>query len=92
MASTPKTGLQRTSEDDRSPLEQLKVIDKKCRSLISYQDEVWQSLIKDIEDKNIEVLESSKLDEKDRLFLDDYFFSNVLLLSALTGPKNFINE
>jgi polyphosphate kinase len=79
-----KTGLQRNSEDDRTPSEQLKVIDKKCRSLISYQDKVWNSLIEDIQAENIEVLDSSKLDEKDHLFLDDYFFSNVFaVLSPL---------
>ena len=44
-----KTGVQRYSEDSKSPLDQLKLIDTKCRSLISYQDKVWTSLLKDLQ-------------------------------------------
>lgn len=79
-----KTGVQRYSEDGKSPLDQLKLIDTKCRSLISYQDKVWTSLLKDLQKESIEVLNSLQLDEDDDSFLDAYFYSNVFsVLSPL---------
>jgi polyphosphate kinase len=79
-----KTGVQRYSEDGKSPLDQLKLIDTKCRSLISYQDKVWTSLLKDLKSENIEVLNSLQLNDDEHLFLDAYFYSNVFsILSPL---------
>ena len=79
-----KTGVQRYSEDGKSPLDQLKLIDTKCRSLISYQDKVWTSLLKDLKSENIEVLNSLQLNDDEHRFLDAYFYSNVFsILSPL---------
>ena len=79
-----KTGVQRYSEDGKSPLDQLKLIDTKCRSLISYQDKVWTSLLKDLKSENIEVLNSLQLNDDEHRFLDAYFYSNVFsVLSPL---------
>ena len=79
-----KTGVQRYSEDGKSPLDQLKLIDTKCRSLISYQDKVWTSLLKDLKSENIEVLNSLQLNDDEHSFLDAYFYSNVFsILSPL---------
>ena len=79
-----KTGVQRYSEDGKSPLDQLKLIDTKCRSLISYQDKVWTSLLKDLKSENIEVLNSLQLSDDEHSFLDAYFYSNVFsILSPL---------
>ena len=79
-----KTGVQRYSEDGKSPLDQLKLIDTKCRSLISYQDKVWTSLLKHLKSENIEVLNSLQLNDDEHRFLDAYFYSNVFsILSPL---------
>ena len=76
--------MQRYSEDGKSPLDQLKLIDTKCRSLISYQDKVWTSLLKDLKSENIEVLNSLQLNDDEHRFLDAYFYSNVFsILSPL---------
>ena len=51
-----KSGSQRQSEDGKKPLDQLRLIDKKCRKLISYQSHVNRLLMRAIENENITVL------------------------------------
>jgi polyphosphate kinase len=79
-----KSGSQRQSEDGKKPLDQLRLIDKKCRKLISYQSHVNHLLMRAIENENIAVLTNEKLTRHDLDFLKNYFFSNVFaVLSPL---------
>ena len=79
-----KSGSQRQSEDGKKSLDQLRLIDKKCRKLISYQSDVNRLLMRAIENENIAVLTNEKLTEHDLGFLKTYFFSNVFsVLSPL---------
>ena len=79
-----KSGSQRQSEDGKKPLDQLRLIDKKCRKLISYQSHVNRLLMRAIENENIAVLTNEKLTKHDLDFLKNYFFSNVFaVLSPL---------
>ena len=72
------------SIDGLSPSEQLKLIDKDARNLLSRQHQVFAKLRAEMETQKITILTRDELTDSDRVFLNDYFFQQVFpVLSPL---------
>ncbi|WP_209425005.1 RNA degradosome polyphosphate kinase [Pararhodobacter sp. SW119] len=70
--------------DGLTPEEQLKLINEDARKLMAAQQETLGRLRRELEAAQIFILDRGGLTEADRVFLDDYFLSNVFpVLSPL---------
>jgi len=72
-----KTDPATLSEDGLTPFEQLRVVDDKARKIIARQDGVWNSLVSELKEQNIQILIADDLKKTDEEFLENYFFSDV---------------
>ncbi|MFY0692113.1 MAG: RNA degradosome polyphosphate kinase [Paracoccaceae bacterium] len=72
------------SIDGRTPAEQLVLIDKAARELMTRQNETWDDLKAEMEGIGITLLTAATLTEADLSYLDKHFISNVFpVLSPL---------
>ena len=73
-----------TSNDGRSPSEQLALINSDARRLMETQQTSWNKLKREMEAVGIHVVSRAKLTKRDQEFLGDYFLNNVFpVLSPL---------
>ena len=73
-----------TSEDGRSPAEQLKLIDAEARRLMKMQQITFKKLRREMEGEGIEILTRSKLTARDLKHLEQHFLQQVFpVLSPL---------
>jgi polyphosphate kinase len=79
-----REGNSATSDDGRSPSEQLALIDSDARRLMDTQQTSWNKLKREMEAAGIHVINRAKLTKRDLDFLGDYFLNNVFpVLSPL---------
>jgi polyphosphate kinase len=72
------------SDDGRSPVEQLVLINEDARRLMDYQQEVWSKLRPALQDAGISILSRAELTDADRTQTAAYFLENVFpILSPL---------
>ncbi len=70
--------------DGLTPSHQLALIDRDARKLLEAQQEIWNRLKKEMEAEGIALLTRTKLNRRDRAFLEDYFLAQVFpVLSPL---------
>ena len=81
LARRSKPGL---SEDGRSPIEQLTLINADARALMRKQQAVWNRLRRQMEAQGIRLMTRSKLTKRDLAHLEAHFLANVFpVLSPL---------
>ncbi|MDB6452169.1 RNA degradosome polyphosphate kinase [Falsirhodobacter sp. 20TX0035] len=81
LARRSKPGL---SEDGRSPVEQLTLINAEARALMRKQQAVWNRLRRQMEAHGIRLMTRSKLTKRDLAHLEAHFLTNVFpVLSPL---------
>ncbi|WP_435163731.1 RNA degradosome polyphosphate kinase [Falsirhodobacter sp. 1013] len=81
LARRAKPGL---SEDGRSPVEQLTLINADARALMRKQQAVWNRLRRQMETQGIRLMTRSKLTKRDLAHLEAHFLANVFpVLSPL---------
>lgn len=72
------------SDDGRTPLEQLKLINADARKLMTYQQQVWRKLKSELEAEKITVCTRANLKARDKADLEEIFirrvFSNLIAL------------
>ncbi len=79
-----RAGNTTPAADGLTPAEQLKLINDDARKLMVAQQETLRALRNELESEQIFILDRTGLTEADRVFLDDYFLSNVFpMLSPL---------
>ena len=79
-----RSGNVMTSEDGRTPTEQLQLINSDARRLMQTQQSVWNRLKREMEGEGISILTRSKLAARDLKFLEEHFLSKVFpVLSPL---------
>lgn len=79
-----RSGKAATSEDGRSPTEQLVLINEDARRLLQAQQAVINKLKKEMEKTGIAIVSLSKLTARDHAHLEDYFVNKVFpVLSPL---------
>ncbi|MCU4654854.1 RNA degradosome polyphosphate kinase [Roseibacterium sp. SDUM158016] len=72
------------SDDGRTPVEQLKLINADARRLMQHQQAAWVALKKELETEGIHVVARTGLKAADRKFLDEVFLARVFpVLSPL---------
>jgi polyphosphate kinase len=72
------------SDDGRSPVEQLKLINADARQLMQHQQAAWVTLKSAMEAEGLTVVPHTKLTKADKTFLEDVFLSRVFpVLSPL---------
>jgi polyphosphate kinase len=81
LAQEGRTG---TSDDGRTPAEQLKLINADARRLMQHQQAAWVSLRKELEAEGITVVTRSALKPEDKTYLEEEFLARVFpVLSPL---------
>lgn len=79
-----REGNSATSDDGRSPSEQLALINSDARRLMETQQTSWNKLKREMEAAGIHVIPRAKLTKRDQEFLAEYFLDNVFpVLSPL---------
>ncbi|WP_376871726.1 RNA degradosome polyphosphate kinase [Albirhodobacter sp. R86504] len=79
-----REGNMATSDDGRSPSEQLTIIDTDARRLMETQQTSWNRLKREMETAGIHVVTRAKLTKRDLEFLEAHFLNNVFpVLSPL---------
>ena len=79
-----REGNSATSDDGRSPSEQLTLINSDARRLMETQQTSWNKLKREMEAAGIHVIPRAKLTKRDQEFLAEYFLDNVFpVLSPL---------
>ncbi|MFD1911723.1 RNA degradosome polyphosphate kinase [Halodurantibacterium flavum] len=79
-----RAGNASISEDGRSPLAQLELINAEARRLMAAQQTVWNKLKKLLEAERITLVTRSKLTRRDEKFLEGHFLNKVFpVLSPL---------
>ncbi|MFZ8958213.1 MAG: RNA degradosome polyphosphate kinase [Paracoccaceae bacterium] len=72
------------SDDGRTPLEQLKLINADARKLMTYQQQVWRKLKSELEAEKITVCTRANLKARDKADLEEIFIRRVFpILSPL---------
>ncbi|MDQ7081258.1 MAG: RNA degradosome polyphosphate kinase [Paracoccaceae bacterium] len=72
-----RNGVTRPAADGLTPAEQLVLIDADARKLMQQQQQVWNDLKGQMEQKGISLLTRNDLDESDCKVLDDVFLNSV---------------
>ncbi len=70
-------GITTLSADGMSPKEQLAAIDVRARDLLKSQQSRWQELCGELKSANVHVLMPKDLNEKDKVFLSEYFDQSI---------------
>ncbi|WP_028030486.1 RNA degradosome polyphosphate kinase [Gemmobacter nectariphilus] len=79
-----RSGKWLPSEDGRSPVEQLQLINADARDLMATQQKTFKVLTKEMEEAGISILTRARLTQGDRAFLHDHFLAQVFpVLSPL---------
>jgi len=79
-----RAGHRAPSMDGKTPHEQLVLINEEARQLLACQQETFGHLREEMEAEHIYLLDRRALTVEDKLFLNDYFLSNVFpMLSPL---------
>ncbi|PLS23406.1 RNA degradosome polyphosphate kinase [Neptunicoccus cionae] len=72
-----RNGIETPALDGRTPKEQLVQIDAEARHLMHVQQEVWVTLIAEMEKVGIDILVRSELDDADREYLKQVFVDQI---------------
>ncbi|MBJ2151008.1 RNA degradosome polyphosphate kinase [Paracoccus sp. IB05] len=84
LRALKRAGNNVSSEDGRTPAEQLELISADARRLMQVQQTTFKKLRAEMEEVGIILLTRSKLNVRDLKFLEEYFLSNVFpVLSPL---------
>src|SRR5215469_3428722 len=70
-------GVATTSDDGRTPAEQIARVDEVAAELIADQQRVWVQLRRELRESGIAVLETEELTEADRVWLESDFRENM---------------
>ncbi len=71
-------GVEEVSKDDRTPRQQLTEISEKAYALMDSQQLAWRSLLQEMRQAHVCVLEPDELSKSQLAWLEDYFLEQVL--------------
>ncbi len=77
LRSLARQGVKKRSYDGRTPDEQLREADADGRRLMTTQNKIWRSLLKELGENDIEIVEEKKITKADKAFLEGHFLSQV---------------
>ena len=78
LAGQKLAGVQKLSQEGKTPDEQLVQILAKSHELFAAQEKNWREILRGLEQENIHVLKPKKINASHRAWLEDYFFDQIL--------------
>ncbi|MEM9725327.1 MAG: RNA degradosome polyphosphate kinase, partial [Pseudomonadota bacterium] len=81
-----KEGVEKRSQDGRTPAEQLRAIDAEARALMTRQQALWRELLVELADAGVQLVDLKQLSKTDKAFLEEHFLARVFpLLTPLAS-------
>ncbi|MGC6476225.1 MAG: RNA degradosome polyphosphate kinase [Parvibaculales bacterium] len=78
LAGQKLAGVQKLSQEGKTPDEQLSQILAKSHELFAAQEKNWREILRGLEQENIYVLKPKNINKQHREWLEDYFFDQIL--------------
>lgn len=77
LSGQVRAGVNEISIDGLTPSQQLEVIAASAQELMAEQQRCWRTLVRELHQEKISILEASELSESERNWLHDYFLQKV---------------